>query len=189
MAFQLNNDEKKFLLRLARRTISGFLKNELPGKQEFFSENLKTKTGAFVTLHKNKNLRGCIGYVSGFSPLQEAVTDLAVSAAFRDPRFSPVEEDELDEVDIEISVLTPLETVKDISEIVIGRDGLKIKQPPYEGLLLPQVASEYGWDVETFLEQTCGKAGLPKTAWKEPDTEIKKFSALIFGEKEFDETV
>jgi len=186
MAFQLDDDEKKYLLRLVRRTISGFLKNEDPEKQDYFSENLKTKTGAFVTLHKNNDLRGCIGYVAGYTPLQETISDLAVSAAFRDPRFSPVEEAELEEIDIEISVLTPLETVKDISEIAIGRDGLKIKRPPYEGLLLPQVASEYGWDVETFLEQTCGKAGLPKSAWKEPDTEIKKFSALIFGENDFE---
>ena len=186
MAFQLTDDEKKYLLRLVRDTIDGFLKNEDQGKQEFFSENLKIKTGAFVTLHKNKDLRGCIGYVAGYSPLQEAVKDLAVSAAFRDPRFSPVEEAELEEIDIEISVLTPLETVKDISEIKIGRDGLKIKQGPYEGLLLPQVASEYNWDAETFLEHTCAKAGLAKSAWKEPDTEIKKFSALIFGENDFE---
>ncbi len=186
MAFQLNDEEKKFLLRLVRNTIAAFLKNENPAKQEFYSENLKSKTGAFVTLHKDKNLRGCIGYVMGYAPLQEAVSDLAVSAAFRDPRFAPVEDGELEQIEIEISVLTPLEAVNDISEIEIGRDGLKIKQPPYEGLLLPQVAAEYGWDVETFLEQTCSKAGLSKNAWKDSHTEIEKFSALIFGEKDFE---
>jgi AmmeMemoRadiSam system protein A len=187
MEFQLNDDEKKYLLKTARKTIADFLKNKLPEKQEYFSENLKRETGAFVTLHKNRDLRGCIGYVSGYAPLQEAVADLAVSAAFRDPRFSPLKKSELSEIDIEISVLTPLENVNDISEIKIGRDGLKIKQPPYEGLLLPQVAAEYGWDVETFLEHTCSKAGLPSDAWKDESTEIKKFSALIFGENEFEE--
>ena len=187
MPFQLNDDEKKFLLKLTRQTIFDFLHNKEPEEREFFSENLKTPTGAFVTLHKHKELRGCIGYVSGFKPAQQAIADLAVSAAFNDPRFPPLTGDEFPEIDLEISILTPLETVNDISEIKIGRDGLLIKQGRRQGLLLPQVATEYGWDVPTFLEQTCHKAGLSAKAWQEPETEIEKFSAIIFSEKEFND--
>lgn len=187
MPFELNNDEKNFLLRLARQTIFNFLNNKEARQQDFFSENLKTKTGAFVTLHKQKNLRGCIGYVSGFKPAQEAIADLAISAAFNDPRFPPLTADEFDEIDLEISILTPLEKVKDIAEIEIGRDGLLIKRGLNQGLLLPQVATEYGWDVQTFLEQTCHKAGLPANAWQDKETEIEKFSAIIFSEKDFND--
>ncbi len=184
MAFRLNDEEKKFLLQLARKTIKNFLDGRVEKEEKYFSENLKTETGAFVTLHKQGELRGCIGYVTGFKPLQEAVQDLAISAAFNDPRFPPLAKDEFERIDLEISVLTPLERVSSISEIKIGRDGLMIKRPPYEGLLLPQVATEYDWDVQTFLEHTCRKAGLPPDAWKEENTEIWKFSAIIFSEKE-----
>ncbi len=187
MSFQLSNEEKKFLLRLARQTIFDFLQDKIPQEQAFFTENLKTHTGAFVTLHKHKNLRGCIGYVSGFKPAQQAIADLAISAAFNDPRFPPLTADEFDEIDLEISILTPLQPVKDISEIEVGRDGLLIKQGMYQGLLLPQVATEYNWDVETFLEQTCRKAGLPAQAWQEDKTEIEKFSAIIFSEQDFND--
>jgi len=183
MSFRLSDSEKFFLLKLARETIFNFLHDKSSSKQDFFSENLKTKTGAFVTIHKKGALRGCIGYVRGFKPLQEAISDLAVSAAFNDPRFPPLQMDEFTEIDLEISVLTPLQRVSDISEIKIGRDGLLIKRPPYQGLLLPQVAMEYGWDVETFLAETCRKAGLPANAWQDSEAEIERFSALIFSEK------
>lgn len=182
MAFQLTNEEKNFLLGLARNTIQKFLKNEPIKKQAFFSENLKTKTGAFVTLHIDGRLRGCIGYVAGIKPLQEAIQDLAISAAFNDPRFQPVTLDQVDKIDIEISVLTPLQRVEDTAEIKIGRDGLLIKQPPFEGLLLPQVATEYGWNVPTFLSETCHKAGLDGNCWQDKSTEIYRFQALIFSE-------
>ena len=185
MSFQLNDDEKKFLLRLARRTIRNFLDERVEKEENYFSDNLKTKSGAFVTLHKHGELRGCIGYVVGFKPLQDAIQDLAISAAFNDPRFPPLSRHEFEQIDLEISVLTPLERVDSIKEIQIGRDGLMIKRPPFEGLLLPQVATEYNWDVETFLAHTCRKAGLPPDAWKDDETEIWKFSAIIFSEKEF----
>ncbi|MBN2425620.1 MAG: AmmeMemoRadiSam system protein A [Calditrichaceae bacterium] len=184
MNFNLNEQEKKYLLELVRNTVLKFLQNREPEIEDYFSENLKTKTGVFVTLHISGDLRGCIGYVEGYKPLQDAVKDLAVSAAFNDPRFSPLSMNEFNKIDIEISVLTPLTEVKDISEIEIGRDGLMIKKPPYSGLLLPQVATEYGWDVETFLEHTCQKAGLPSSAWKDKETLIQKFSAIIFNENE-----
>ena len=130
-------------------------------------------------------MRGCIGYVEGFKPLQDAVQDNALSAAFKDPRFPSLSLKELDDVEIEISVLTPLEKVTDVSEIKVGRDGLIIKKGFYQGLLLPQVATDWEWDRIQFIEQTCRKAGLSENAWKDADTEIQKFSALVFGEKEF----
>lgn len=187
MDFKLNNDEKKFLLRFARQRIYDFLHNIETKSREYFSENLGTKSGAFVTLHKKGELRGCIGYVKGFKPLQDAIADLAISAAFNDPRFPGLTQEEYDKIDLEISVLTPLKKVNSVSDIEIGRDGLLMKKGFYEGLLLPQVATEYNWDVQTFLEHTCQKAGLPKQAWQDSDTEIQKFSAIIFNEKEITE--
>ncbi len=185
MDFQLNDDEKKFLLRLVRTTISDFLEERPLQKQSYFSETLKTKCGAFVTLHIRGQLRGCIGYVTAIKPLQEAVADLAISAAFNDPRFPPLRKTEFDQIDIEISVLTPLQKVTHIDEILVGRDGLVIKQGVYQGLLLPQVATEYGWDTLTFLQETCHKAGLPADAWQDDRTEIFRFQALIFSENDF----
>jgi len=184
MHFSLNDEEKKFLLKLARTTIRTFLDKGKKPETEYFSDVLKKESGVFVTLHLDGDLRGCIGYVKGFKPLQDAVIEMAISAAFNDPRFAPVSADEFDYLEIEISVLTPLTKITDISEIQIGQDGLLVKQSPYEGLLLPQVATEQNWDLETFLSQTCRKAGLPKSAWQDPETEIFKFSAIIFNEKE-----
>jgi AmmeMemoRadiSam system protein A len=186
MAFKLNDAEKKFLLKLARETILNHFYKKNPARREYFSENLKEPCGVFVTLEKNKDLRGCIGYVEGYKPLQDAVRDNALSAAFRDPRFPSLEERELDEVEIEISVLTPLEKVDDIEDIEVGRDGLLVKKGYYQGLLLPQVATDWGWNRIQFLEQTCRKAGLPPNAWMDEETEIEKFSALVFSESDFD---
>lgn len=183
MPFTLNPEEKNFLLQLARNAIQDS-QQSTPAKKKLplFSGNLKTHTGVFVTLEIKGELRGCIGYVKGYKPLQEAVAELAVSAAFNDPRFPPLSPKEFAEIEIEISVLTPLERVNEISEIEIGRDGLLIKRGYNEGLLLPQVATEYGWDVESFLNHTCRKANLPMKAWTEDTTEIYRFSALIFKE-------
>lgn len=185
MDFQLTDDEKKFMLRLARSTILDFLNERPLQKQDYFSETLKTKCGAFVTLHIRGQLRGCIGYVTAIKPLQEAIADLAISAAFNDPRFPPLRKTEFDQIDIEISVLTPLQNVSNIDEIQVGRDGLVIKQGAYQGLLLPQVATEYGWDTLTFLHETCHKAGLPADAWQDEHTEIFRFQALIFSENDY----
>lgn len=185
---QLNDEQKKKLLVLARRTIEEYLKKRTLPKvdynHEFADDVFKQKCGAFVTLHKYGALRGCIGYVKGIKTIPEAVVDMAKASAFEDPRFEPLRKDELDDIDIEISVLTPVEPVNDIGEIVIGRDGLIISNGFRAGLLLPQVATEYGWDVQTFLEHTCYKAGLPADAWKWENTKIEKFSAIVFGEKE-----
>ncbi|MEJ5361778.1 MAG: AmmeMemoRadiSam system protein A [Spirochaetota bacterium] len=185
---QLNEEQKKKLLALARKTIEEYLKKRTLPKvdynHEFVDDVFKQKCGAFVTLHKHGALRGCIGYVKGIKTIPEAVVDMAKAAAFEDPRFEPLQKHELDDIDIEISVLTPVEPVNDVGEIVIGRDGLIISNGFRAGLLLPQVATEYGWDVQTFLQHTCYKAGLPADAWKWENTKIEKFSAIVFGEKE-----
>jgi AmmeMemoRadiSam system protein A len=127
-------------------------------------------------------LRGCIGSIQAVHPLYQAVASSAIAAAFRDPRFPPLHPGELEQLHLEISVMGPIEMVRNVEEIVVGRDGLILSQGRNAGLLLPQVASEYRWDRETFLNQTCLKAGLPRDAWRSKDCRIEKFSALVFGE-------
>jgi len=141
---------------------------------------LKEKRGAFVTLRKRGQLRGCIGYIHALKPLGETIYEMARAAAFGDPRFPPVAKEELPHLSFEISVLTPLKEIKDIEEINVGVHGLYIMKGGHSGLLLPQVATEYGWDRNTFLEHTCYKAGLSPQAWKDKDAKIYIFSADIF---------
>ena len=174
--------EKSFLLELARTEITRIT---LGGPEEsipLFSPVMSQKRGVFVTLEKDGDLRGCIGYVEGVVPLQQAVREMAASAAFNDPRFPTVEPEEVKELSIEISVLSPLKKITDISEIEVGKHGLIVEKDIYKGLLLPQVAAEYHWDRETFLRQTCYKAGLNEDEWQKPETIIKIFSAEIFRE-------
>jgi len=140
--------------------------------------------GAFVTLKKAGQLRGCIGYIEPRVSLIEAVANNAQSAALRDPRFTPVTPQELADISIEISALTPLEPVADVEDIEVGRHGLVISRGPHRGLLLPQVPVEWGWDREEFLQQTCHKAGLPPEAWKQNDTELLSFEAEVFSESD-----
>ncbi len=183
---ELTVDQQVKLLRLARRTIEEFLsKGTLPVPDmhgEFGDPVFQERCGAFVTLHIQKRLRGCIGYIRGVKNIPETIIDMARSAAFRDPRFPPLSRKEYESIDIEISVLSPIEEARDISEIVVGRDGLIISDGFNQGLLLPQVATEYGWSVEQFLENTCYKAGLAGDAWKRRGVKIEKFSAQVFGE-------
>jgi AmmeMemoRadiSam system protein A len=182
----LSTDEKKYLLGRARNAIDLKADGEDQERETYFSSSLKEKRGVFVTLNKSHQLRGCIGYIEGLKPLQIAVEDMALAAAFDDPRFPPIEKKEINEIEIEISVLSPLETITDPNLIEIGRHGMIIEQGLMRGLLLPQVATEYNWDVQTFLEQTCQKAGLPKDAWQDTATKIQIFSAEIFSESELD---
>ena len=151
-------------------------------KYNFEDRIFQERRGAFVTLHKHGQLRGCIGYIVGIAPLLDTIQRMAIASAFEDPRFPSLEKEEFKYLNIEISVLTPLKKVRDISEIKIGRDGLLIRKGFYQGLLLPQVAEEEGWDVETFLKHTCLKAGLYPDVWKEEGTTIEKFSAQIFSQ-------
>lgn len=176
----LNEEEKKTLHHIARTVIEQKSRGKAVPEFKIESPILKENRGAFVTLHKKGQLRGCIGYIEGHGPLHKTIEEMAEAAAFRDPRFTPVKEKELPELELEISVLTPLKRIMDVNEIQVGKHGIYIKKGWYSGLLLPQVATEYGWDRQTFLEHTCQKAGLPSHAWKEKDTEIYIFSADIF---------
>jgi len=182
----LSERQRKQLLTLARDTIARVLDGRAPDLSGAgFDDVLREPSGAFVTLTTHRDeLRGCIGSIAPVAPLYEAVVKNAINAAFRDPRFYPLRPDELDDIKIEISVMGPIERVKSIDEIVVGRDGLIISRGANAGLLLPQVATDYGWDRDTFLSQTCVKAGLPPDAWKSADAKIEKFSAEVFGEEE-----
>ena len=176
----LNQEEKKTLHHIVRTVVENKARGKAVPEFKIESPVLKENRGAFVTIHKRGQLRGCIGYIEGHGPLHKTIEDMAEAAAFRDPRFSPVSESELPELEFEVSVLTPLKKIKDVNEIQVGKHGIYLKKGWYSGLLLPQVATEYGWDRQTFLEHTCQKAGLPSNAWKEKDTEIYIFSADIF---------
>ncbi|NOX38444.1 MAG: AmmeMemoRadiSam system protein A [Calditrichaeota bacterium] len=180
----LNEHEKRYLLRLAREAIAAALRKADFTPPEPPSPKLKEHLGVFVTLHEGGQLRGCIGLVEGIKPLHQAVAEMAVAAAFQDPRFNPLQPEELDKIDIEISVLSPLKKIERIEEIQVGTHGLFIKKGYNRGLLLPQVATEWGWDREVFLSQTCLKAGLPGDCWQDAETEIYIFSAEIFSEQE-----
>lgn len=185
-AFQLNDEEKIQLLKIARISIESKIdKNispELSGID--FSENLNSHCGAFVTLHKNNDLRGCIGRFEPDIPLYEVVIEMAIAASQKDHRFLPVTKSELDEIDIEISVLTPMKKIDSISEIELGKHGIYIKSGYRGGTFLPQVATETGWTLEEFLGHCSrDKAGLSYDGWK--DADIYTYEAIIFSEKDF----
>jgi len=179
----LTVEEKGILLRIARESLEAAVKGEKYTPQPVDDPALNEHRGSFVTLTKAGELRGCLGGYTPDEPLYRVVADRARASALEDPRFPPVKPEELPEIDIEISALTPLEEVKDIKEIEVGRDGLYIRQGGRAGTLLPQVASERGWDRETFLTHTCYKARLPLDAWKNGAT-IYRYAADVFGEKE-----
>ena len=177
---ELQNKEQQELLRLARAAIAQAL-GQAADAPEQLSPALQQKGGAFVSLHKNGQLRGCIGSFPGQQNLNEVVRQMALSAAFKDHRFQPLSAQELDSVDLEISVLSPL--VKSTPEQVeVGKHGIFIISPRGRGVLLPQVATEHGWDRLTFLQQTCRKAGLPPDAWQNDKVEVYLFTAQVFGE-------
>jgi AmmeMemoRadiSam system protein A len=141
---------------------------------------LREKRGAFVTLKKRGELRGCIGYVEAFKPLYRTIREMARAAAFNDPRFPPLTAAEWPEIEVEISVLSPLEEISDPGRIEVGRHGILLRNGPCSGLLLPQVAVEYGWEREEFLYHTCLKAGMAGDCWRRSGTRIYIFSAEIF---------
>jgi hypothetical protein len=177
--FGLSDEDKKVLHQIVRDTIEGKCLKK-PPKAYDISPTLKELRGAFVTLHKHGQLRGCIGHIVAHFPLAETISRMATAAAFEDPRFPPVTAEELKDLEIEISVLTPFQKISNVEEIQVGVHGIYMKKGFHSGLLLPQVATEYKWDRKTFLEQTCRKAGLPGDAWKAQDMEIYVFSADIF---------
>ena len=176
----LSEEEKETLRHIAETVIQSTARGKPVPDFTVESKTLKEKRGAFVTINRKGQLRGCIGYIQPYKPLYQTIEEMAVKAAFHDPRFNPVTEAELSDLEIEISVLTPMKRIKDVEEIEVGKHGILIEKGFHSGLLLPQVATEYGWDRKTFLEHTCLKAGLSKDAWKDEDTVISVFSADIF---------
>ncbi len=181
-AFSLSEPDREELLKLARLSVETAVRErKLYDYNEAASPPLMQERGAFVTLKKKGELRGCVGYVAPMKPLSYTVRDVAALAALRDRRFPPVTPAELGELRYEISVLSPLRRVLDVGSIEVGRDGLVIRRGDSEGLLLPQIPVEQGWDRATFLEQACLKAGLPASAWRDERTDIFSFTALVFG--------
>ena len=182
--FSLSDTDKNELLALARTSVEHAVEQGHPYQPEpSRSEALNQELGAFVTLRINGDLRGCIGYTSAMKPLYMTVRDTATLAAQRDPRFQPVSAIELPRLSYEISVLSPLRRVTNIEQINVGHHGLLMKNGDSEGLLLPQVPTEQKWDRQTFLEQTCVKAGMPRDCWKDEDTDIFMFTAVVFPEE------
>jgi len=183
----MNKKNQQLLLTLARGILEASFKDEDPDISEYM--HLTQLRGCFVTLHKNNQLRGCIGFPRPIMPLYEQIIAATKAAAFEDPRFTPLSEDELKDITIEISILTRPEIIKVndpkeyIEKIEAGRDGLII-QGESSGLLLPQVATEYKMNAKQFLETLSEKADLEKDAWKNPANKIYKFHAEIFSEKE-----
>ena len=179
---ELTEKEKTTLLDIVKKAITAkFNDKEMP-KLTLESQTLKERRGAFVTLKKHGHLRGCIGYIKAVKPLWETVREMAAAAAFHDPRFPSLKLEEVQDLTFEVSVLSPLKRIKNIDEIKVGKHGLYIVRGYNSGLLLPQVAVEYGWDREYFLQETCYKADLPPQAWKDKETEIYIFSADYFGD-------
>jgi uncharacterized protein len=181
-SMHLSTADQTLLFRVARESIQARLKGEPDPLPPDAPPILAQPMGVFVTLARQGRLRGCIGYLEAVKPLLEAVREMAVAAAFNDPRFPPLREEELADLELEISVLSPMRQIKDIEEIQVGRDGLYLEQGLNRGLLLPQVATQCGWDRLTFLSQTCCKAGLPPNAWENPATKIYVFTADILHE-------
>jgi len=177
----LSSAEKERLISIARESIISFI-NELPVPDfDVKEEQLLAGQGCFVTIKREGKLRGCLGQFTSDRPLHQLVKDMAIAAATRDPRFYPMGCEDLESFEIEISVLSPLKKIESIEEIEVGKHGLYIEKNFYRGVLLPQVAVEHGWDRNTFLSQTCLKAGLDKNDWKE-EADIFIFSAEVFAE-------
>lgn len=183
----LNDEQKKRLLEIAKQTMTEYIKT---GKTLDFKESdprLNLEEGAFVTIYKNGNLRGCIGNILGRGPLYKTVRDMAIASSSQDPRFPPVTENELNDLEIEISVLSKPWKVKNADEIVLGTHGVIVSKGLFhKGLFLPQVGTEQGWTKEQFLSVLCTqKAGLPANAWKDPSVTLEVFTAQVFSEKDF----
>lgn len=179
----LTEIQRRQLLLIARSSIAAILDGRQPSLDDAsIDDTLRKPAGAFVTLKtKSDDLRGCIGSIHPIAPLCQAVSMSAVNAAFRDPRFFPLQRHEFDAIVMEISVMGPIVRCS-VEEIVVGRDGLIVTRGRNSGLLLPQVATEYNWNREEFLKHTCLKAGLPPDTWQNGACRIEKFEAEVFGE-------
>ena len=180
----LNDQQRQRLLQVARQSVRAACCGEAEPDLRSDDPALTSIQGAFVTLHTaDGDLRGCIGHIEGHLPLIETVFEMAVAAATQDPRFPQVRCAEVPSLQIEVSAMSPIREVRTVEEIEVGRHGLIISRGYQKGLLLPQVATEYNWDREEFLQHTCMKAGLPSSAWRDPGTKIECFEAEVFGEE------
>lgn len=191
---ELSFEDGAYLVRLARRSVEHHLKHKTPiDVRREASPRLMRKGAAFVTINtfhtpSYRELRGCIGFIAPIKSLAETVATVALDAAFRDPRFPPLNENELDYVTFEVTVLGPLEALPQdprgrAKAITIGVHGLLVRRGLYQGVLLPEVPVEYLWDAETFLAETCVKAGLDPSCWLDPRTEVYRFTARTWREK------
>lgn len=178
--YKLTSSDKKTLLRHARKTLEQYFSTQTILLPRDINPLLKIKRGVFVTLRKHGELRGCIGHMSEDTPLYTVVGSMALQAAFNDSRFNPLEKQELTQIEIEISVLTPFVKIKSADEIILGRDGVIVKKGNRQAVFLPQVATETGWTKEVFLDQLCYKAGLNKGDWM--NAELFIFQADVFSE-------
>ena len=191
MPMLLTEEEGEEGLKLARQAIEKYLSENrrLKAEEAHVPARFEEDRGVFVTLNKHGDLRGCIGYPYPVFKLKDAIIDAAISAAVSDPRFPPVTKEEFEDIVIELTILTTPQVLKAAKpkdlpkQIEIGRHGLIVKKGMYQGLLLPQVATEYEWSAEEFLCQTCWKAGLPQDAWLDKDTEVSTFEGQIFKEE------
>jgi len=177
----LTQTERHFLLRRARDAIAAALRSQSVPPADDPTPSLLTPAGVFVSLHRFGELRGCVGTLTADRPLHETVERIAVAAAFEDPRFPPLSQAELADTEIEISRLGPLIPTR-AADVVVGRDGVCVARGDARGVLLPQVAGHHGWDRERLLDEVCRKAYLPGDTWREPDCEILRFTAEIFGD-------
>ena len=193
MNFIITNEEKEALLATARESIAAKLENRLPQCRlkpslkkavKEGSSILAKPNGAFVTLHTrvNRKLRGCIGRMSSDTPLEETVRNMALEAAFGDPRFPALEAGELNRIGIEISVLSPMESCADPRSVKIGKHGILLRHWGRGGVFLPQVPVEQGWNLDEYLDHICIKAGLPPGSYNAPGAEFYTFTAVVFGE-------
>jgi AmmeMemoRadiSam system protein A len=188
MNFEITDAERRALLADARETIAAKLEKRRPKYRRDLAPQaapsaLTTPCGAFVTLHIGKNLRGCIGRMIANSPLEETIRLMAAEAAFGDPRFSPLQADELPRCRIEISALSPMELCPDPRSVRVGVHGLYLIHRGRAGVLLPQVPVEQGWNLDEYLDYICVKAGLPPRSYEAPGAELYTFTAIVFGEE------
>jgi AmmeMemoRadiSam system protein A len=179
--FSLDNREKLLLLKVARQALVAAVENSRHADELSQEPNARACAGAFVTLRRRGRLRGCIGQIVAKQSVVEVVAYSARAAALEDPRFDPVRADELTEIEIELSILSPPEPIA-AHQIEAGKHGLIVSRGWRRGVLLPQVAAEYRWESGQFLEETCVKAGLERDAWKDPQTRILAFTAEVFSE-------
>lgn len=183
METPLKNTEKAVLLDIARRAIVSYVRSGEIHVEPREEKALNVRRGCFVTITRDGQLRGCIGNFQSEWPLFREVAEMAVASATKDPRFYPMREEDLDDFAIEISVLSPLKKIEDPEKIQVGIHGIYLEKGYHRGVLLPQVATEHHWDRNTFLQQTCIKAGLPGDAWGGEDVEIYVFSAEVFNDR------